>query len=183
MEHNPGNNLSKSLEDLQNKEIIKTKLLLSSLYLTAFEILKSSIVDQVQKFYVDPNEKPNFLYKTEVLKLDKDPFKASTLWLKSMDVINKNDLDALTRIRKYRNEIAHEVSHIVFYHDRNINLEYLNTIKKLIAKIDSWWIHNVEIPIHDAVTNNNFSNKEDLRVFSGPMIILDIIIDAVVKNL
>ena len=165
-------------------------MLLASLYLTSFEILKSSIVDQVHDYYQigfhkDRGKIYDPKYTMEVLSLTrdgKDKLIASARWLVGMEALIETDVENITDIRKHRNEIAHELHEILFYHDRNVKVELIKTIRNLVYKVDGWWIKNVEIPIHNSISNSQIPENESIEAFSGPVIILDMIIDHVFKE-
>jgi hypothetical protein len=134
-------------------------------------------MDENHNKIIDPK------YETEVLSLDKCKLIASTKWLIKSDALTENDLKKIRQIREHRNEIAHELQDIVFYHDRDIKIELIKPIRDLVFKIDSWWIKNVEIPIHNQVSSNQIPENEEIIALSGPVIILDIIIENVIKGI
>ena len=100
-----------------NPEILKSNLIAASLFLAAFEMLRSSVISPIRDFFscgfdqngpiVDPK------YETKVLSLDKSPLRASLLWLKDMDVISLDDMLIVDRIREHRNQLAHELMKFV----------------------------------------------------------------------
>lgn len=46
------NNNNKKWEEFLNPEVLRTKLITASMYLTAFELLKDSVIDRVKGFYI-----------------------------------------------------------------------------------------------------------------------------------
>ena len=92
-------NLWRSLEDIQNSNKVNSKMLLASVYLTSFEILRSSIIDQVHEFFQAGYDKNHGKlydpeYETEVLELadGKDRLIASAEWLVQMEALNEADV-------------------------------------------------------------------------------------------
>lgn len=182
-----------SLDKIMNMNQVEKNLIVSSLYLSAFEILKISIVDDVKGFFSQINGKELVLneeeYGEKVLKLDKNAKKrlnqgknitpymelnASCLWLKKMDAINKSEIDEIHKIRRHRNEIAHELPKLLIDSTLDVNIEYLLKIKELLNKIDNWWIIEVEIPI----LGLEISDGEEVK--TGRMMILDHILSILI---
>jgi len=71
--------LKRSLDEIQDISKIKKKLINSFLYLTCYEKLKESIINQVKGIYITSNSPKNLSLKTEkqdyyreVLSLDRD---------------------------------------------------------------------------------------------------------------
>lgn len=166
----------KKLMDMSN---IEKNLIVSSLYLSAFEIIKISIIEDTKNFFSEVKGKELVLnkqeYKKEVLKLDKDfgkkrdqhiELNASCLWLEKMNVITKDEIDEIHLIRKHRNEIAHELPRILIDSTLDVNIKYLMKIRELVNKIDNWWI-NVEMSIQYL----DLDNVEEVK--TGRIMILD----------
>ena len=89
-------------------------LILCSLYLAAYELLKSSVIDHLKNFFSDCSQDGKRQlgqdYGKHVSVLNpKDSFHASCLWFKQNGALNDDDLAELERIRKHRNAIAHEL--------------------------------------------------------------------------
>lgn len=89
----------KSWENFLNPDKLKQNLIQASVYLTAYEILKSIIIDRIQDFYTTSYQldeatgqlvgKINSDYREKVIKLYlKDELQACCLWLVSMDAID-----------------------------------------------------------------------------------------------
>lgn len=78
--------VQKLWEDFLNPEVLRSNLIIASLYIAAFEFLKSTIVDRIRSIYVigfdqnglriDPE------YQTAVLLKNRSPVYASLEWLK-----------------------------------------------------------------------------------------------------
>lgn len=82
-------------ERFLNPHILRTNLIVASLYITAFEILKDSIIDRIRQFFSSGFDQNgpiiNEKYKTEVLSQNRSPLYASLLWLRDMHAIDKQD--------------------------------------------------------------------------------------------
>ena len=87
-------------------------MIMASIYIVAFEILKSSIVKRIKDFYthgfdVDP------VYKTEVLSKNRSEVYASLEWLKENGAICEDDIVRFGEIKDCRNLIAHEITRLL----------------------------------------------------------------------
>jgi len=177
----------KDLEKMFNPEVIQQNLLNSSLYLTAFELLKG-VVEQRLKDFMSMREpfdenyelRESAEYKRLIrnkkhpeLGNNKNIYYSSCLWLKENEVITKEDFDKLQEIRLHRNKIAHQLPRLILDSEHEIDLELYNLINELITKIERWWIAEVEIP-----SNPDFDNVDvDInKIKGGNMLILEHII-------
>ena len=164
-------------ENLLNHQAVKNILVLSSLYLSAYELLKFSIIERIESFFAtDYNKdgKPILCsqYKKEVLKLHKYKLTASSLWLEEMEVITEDDVRKIDEIRKHRNKIAHELPNVLV-EGFEPHIDYFLNIRRLLEKIEIWWIQNYEIP-----SNSDYDGIEvrDEEIRPGLVIILDYLI-------
>lgn len=153
------------MRKLTNPATIKKNLVVASLFVTAFEMLKSSIEDKIRGFLCEVtgfNEKGEITtkvtpaYREAILdrnilevsnkKSDFQIFYASCLWFKDMEAITEADVTDLQAIRKHRNLIAHQPVRLLVDDAIDINLELLKKAHDLLNKIDKWWILEIEIP-------------------------------------
>ena len=161
---------------LLNPDVVKSNLILSSLYLTAYELLKDAIIDNLRGFfsfdYKDGKAVPDEQYKDQVTRAHKDLMHASCLWLQYNGVITESDVEEIENIRKHRNQIAHELPKLLVDADLNLNVGYLVQIRELLEKIEVWWVKNVHIP-----TNPDFDDVEvnEKDIHPGRVVVLDYI--------
>ena len=177
-----------------NQLFVKRNLLVASLFVTSFEMLKTSIQDRIKAFlcfdskFNDEGELEYEIsddYKEQVLekvisKIDRQKFRdyhlfySSCLWLKENKIIDETDINELEKIRKHRNLIAHNPLKLLIDNDTNINVELLKKSQELLTKIEKWWIVEYEIPI-----NPDFDEEEiDVNeVGSGTTIFLDYLME------
>jgi hypothetical protein len=151
--------VQKSWEDFLNPDILRPNLIIASLYVTAFEMLKGIIVDRIKGFFtlgfgptgasVDP------AYQTDVLAKNRSPLYASLEWFKEQGAIDDQDLAKYERVKECRNELAHEIPRLLMNGFRNDFPKRFTEIIELVDKIERWWVVNVEIPI-----NPDFDDKE-----------------------
>ncbi|MGB3478134.1 MAG: hypothetical protein WBB67_03125, partial [bacterium] len=110
-------NVKKSWETFLNPEILRSNLIVASIYITAFEMLKDSIIDRIKNFFTHGFNENGWIvsneYKKNVLSKDKSQLYASLLWLHEMSAINESDLEQFEAIKKRRNELAHEMSKLL----------------------------------------------------------------------
>jgi hypothetical protein len=165
-------------ERFLNPDILRQNLILASLYIAYYEILKNSIIGRLKDFFAREWTKEGPMesetYKVEVLTRNKSSIYASLSWLIENEVIDRNDLESFEHIKKCRNELAHELTELI---NKGIELQHLDAFGKLINllnKIEVWWILNVEIP-----TNEDFADKEidESHIIPGPIAMLQVLLD------
>lgn len=176
-------NYRRSWEKLINPDVLRSNLVLASLYITAYETLKNSIVDRIRDFFTfnyDENGQgiPDVRYN-EVTRLNRNLFIASCLWLQQNGVIDPGDMEDIMAVREHRNEIAHRLLEILADIDREVSLSYLEKIRHLLQKIEIWWIKEFEIPI-----NPDFDGVEvnEEGIHSGRMILIDLILSTALEG-
>jgi hypothetical protein len=165
-------------ERFLNPDILRQNLILASLYIAYYEILKDSIIGRLKDFFAREWTKEGPMesetYKVKVLTRNKSSIYASLSWLIENKVIDKNDFESFEHIKKCRNELAHELTELI---NKGIELQHLEAFGKLIHllnKIEVWWILNVEIP-----TNENFADKQiyESHIIPGPIAMLQVLLD------
>ena len=157
--------------------VLRHNLILCSLYLAAYELLKISVIDHLKNFFSDWSQDGTRQlgqdYRKHVSVLNpKDSFHASCLWFKQNGALNDDDLAELERIRKHRNAIAHELPSFISDVDYEVDRERLLALKRLVEKIERWWIREVEIsgsPDYDGV------EVKDEDITPGTVIAVDLI--------
>jgi hypothetical protein len=163
---------------LATPEILGGNLIRASLFLIAWEILKSSIVDKPLGFFATAlnggKRQPSTRYKEAVLSLHKDVLMASCLWFKSMEALTDDDIRKLQEAREYRNQIAHNLLEFLGSFDKEIEDKQLELVQVLLVKVDRWWVREIEIP-----TNPDFDGQDirDEEISSGNMLMLAMIFD------
>ncbi|KLE03496.1 hypothetical protein PJV89_01305 [Aliarcobacter butzleri] len=159
-------NIQKSWERFLNPESLKENLVISSLYITSFEILKDSIISKIKDFFIEGIDEKGFIYSQkynkEVLSLDnkKRPLQASFLWLKKYDVINDDDLNNWKKIVLFRNELAHDMLKFLTQIPESDLLDLFQIMLNLITKIEKWWIINYELEINENYIGQEISEED-----------------------
>ncbi|MGA7501591.1 MAG: hypothetical protein WBX00_33080 [Isosphaeraceae bacterium] len=160
-----------------NPEVLRSNLITASLFLAAYETLKTSIIDRIRAFFTHDFDENGMIvgegYRTKVLSLDKSPLRASLLWLKEMSAIDDFDIARIDEIREHRNALAHELPTYIATGDADVNIQLLVAIVTLVTKIDRWWIREVDIPI-----DPDYDGREvaDGDIHSGNMIFLQMML-------
>ncbi len=67
--------------------------------------------------------------------------------------------------------------------EHEINIHLFNEIRRLLEKIDRWWILEIEMPFNPDFDGIEFSEKDKQEILSGYMIIIDYLIEIVKKEL
>jgi len=166
-----------------NPDFIKSNLVLSALYLTAYELLKDTIVDRIRSFYSfeyrDGHAVPDAQYQKEVLSVHKDILVASCLWLNRTGVIAESEVEEIQLIRTHRNQIAHELPRLLVDPELDFNVKYFLRIRELLQKIETWWVKNVDIP-----SNSDFDGVEvdERDIETGRVVILDYVISVALAD-
>jgi hypothetical protein len=162
-----------------NPDTVYYNFMLSSLYITSYDLLKNSIISQIESFYTNGFDQNGFIldkkYKTDVLNLDsnKNKLQASILWLEKNNVISEEDKIKFGKIRDQRNELAHKTLEILTDSEKEIDINLLLEIKYLLKKIDQWFILEVEIPTNPYMTKEEYESIDKNNVQSMSMIYLD----------
>jgi len=183
----------KDVEKLFNPVIIKRNLIRSSLYLTAFELLKYAVEQRTKNLLcfgeaMDENFEYSYCqeYRDKIvnrripeLNNNRNIYYASCLWLKESEIITEDDVEELQKIRLHRNKIGHEIPKLMIDSDHEINLDLFESIKRLLTKIEQWWIVEFEMPANPDYNNFDFDSLDMNEVKSGNIILLNHLIDVV----
>lgn len=161
---------------LTTPQTLQTNLLLASLYLAAYEILKSTLIQRPQGFFARDYKDGNPIFDEEyeaVKKLSKSLLKASCLWLKDLGAMTDQDMDKIDEFREHRNQLAHDLLPFLGNVDREINLQFLIEIRELLLKVDTWWVKEIEVPC-----NPDFDGVDvtEADIKPGSILLLDLLL-------
>lgn len=165
-----------------NPDSLKSNLIVASLFLTAYETLRESIIDQLKGFFITGFNRADGYkyspdYQSKVLSQHNSPLCASLLWFKDMDAITDEDIDKVDRIREHRNEIAHDLPRFIATADCDVNVALIADICEIVAKIDRWWIREIEIPTNPDFTPDDLDSIDYDAVTSGRMMFLRMMLE------
>ena len=174
--------VEKQWEDLLTPAVMQERLISVSLYITAFEMLKDSIVGRLKDFYCigftqdGVTTSPD--YKNKVLSLNKSPTYASLAWLQHAQVIDQDDIVVFERVKDLRNTLAHELPAIVMAGREIALTEGMQDVLDLMRKIEIWWI-NADIEINPDFDGHEV-NPDD--IVPGPLLMIEIMLQVLSGN-
>ncbi len=91
-------------------------------------------------------------------------------------------MDAIRKIRKHRNFIAHELPQIIGSTDHEVDTALFCKIIEIIIKVDQWWIREIELPTNPDFDHMNYDKIDREDLVSGNMILLDLLRSIYEKN-
>lgn len=165
--------------NILDEEILKFNVNFSAMFVLNYECLKDYMISQLRDFYCDIKVecgelicKESDSYKKNVRALNKNVEDASLEWYVRENIITHEEFDTYQRIRKRRNDITHELL-------KNLNKGYIEAdailfskMLEIYAKIDKWWINEIEIPISGETIPDDYDRD---GVCGGQAMVLDII--------
>lgn len=160
-------------------ETLRLNLIIASVYISVYEILKNSIIERIRDFHwtgwsieggdiIDPK------YEAEVLSKNRSPLYASLHWLKKNNAINDEDITMLENVKKYRNEIAHGMNKMIMEGLPSDLPERFSDMVTLLDKIEKWWIINMEIPLNEELAGEEIDEE---GIIPGPVASIKMMID------
>jgi len=168
----------KSWEKLLYPKTLRTNIIAASIYITAFEMLKNTIVDKIKGFYTDGFDEKGFIispeYEKKVLSLNKSPLYASLFWLKNSKAIDNVDIEKFEEIKKCRNVLTHEMLKFVSEGIEYDFTKLLSQMVELTRKIELWWFKYFEMEINPEAYPKDLDPNE---VIPGPIWALQMIVD------
>lgn len=174
---------SERWEQFLDPGVVKPSLFLATMFITAFEVLKNSVIDRLRNFYEDSWDENgpiiNDDYKNIVLSRNKSPLYASLDWLKENGAIGGEDIEQYENLRKTRNLLAHQLFEVVTGQIESKHEAQFGELLELLKKIEVWWVVNLEIAI-----NPDFDGQ-DIDVTSivpGSILSLQILIEVASGN-
>lgn len=112
-------------------ENVAVELVRAGCFLTAYELIKTQVVDAVHDFFWCGFEDGNNLYDEATYQRDvrsRDPkskYRASCLWLIEMQALTVEQVETLERIHAHRQEIAHELPELLVDPDFSVDVRLL----------------------------------------------------------
>lgn len=147
-----GQNDSLGWEEFLSPELLRAKLISTSLFLTVFQMLKECVIERIKDFYTYGFDETGWLvdpqYEVDVLSRDKSRVYASLKWLLDLGAIDQADLDQFERLKLCRNKLAHDLASVSLG-TATEHLTLFPAMVDLLSKIERWWIVNVEIPANE----------------------------------
>lgn len=170
-------------ERFLDPEVVRPSLFLATMFITTFEILKDSIVDDVRGFYTNEFDERGPTvgteYQSRVLSKNKSPLYASLQWLREHDAIDGDDLVTFEKLKITRNQLAHQLFAVVTGQVESDYQAQFSALVTLLRKVGVWWVVNVEIS-----TNPDFDGQEidESSVVPGSILSLQMLIEVASGN-
>jgi hypothetical protein len=170
---------SENWERFLTPEILRTNMISISVYISAFEILQNSIIERIKDFYwigfnIESGDITSPEYNSKVLSLNRSPLYASLLWLVDAGAITSDDMVKFENIKKIRNKVAHELSHLLFEGlPEELSIGFTDMVN-LLDKIEKWWILNLDIDVNPQLIGKKIT--EDM-IIPGPIAGIKMMID------
>jgi len=163
-----------------NPASLKSNLIVASLFLAAYETLRNSIIEHIRGFYTNGLGHNKSSVGSDdyekVLSRHKSPMDASLLWLRDRRIVNASDIKLVNRLRKHRNDLAHDLPRFIGTRDADVNFGLIEEIYQLVTKIDRWWVREVEIPTNPDFDDQDVDAIADEEIVSGNMLFLQLMI-------
>lgn len=174
---------SERWERFLDPDTVKPSLFLATMFITAFEILKNSVIDHLRNFYADdwdengPTISPE--YQSRVLSRNKSALYASFEWLQESGAIDSKVLEQYEKLKRTRNLLAHQLFEVVTGQVESKHEAQFEELLELLRKIEVWWVVNLEIP-----TNPDFDGQEidEAGIVPGSILSLQILIEVASGN-
>jgi hypothetical protein len=167
-------------ERFLNPKELRPNLILASLYIAAFEILKKSIIERIRDFYITGFDENGWIiapeYLQQVLSKDKSTTYASLKWLLESQAINDDDIEKFNKVKECRNLLVHEITKFL---SKGLPPEFpicFNSMVTLLDKIERWWIINVEIPLNSDLAEKAEGIDEN-GIVPGPILSLRLMVN------
>ncbi len=129
-----------NIENMKEEELTQA-LTYAGFTLVVFELVKSMIVEPIKAFYSDMTfgeGLPFKSYEEDVLSRHKNQFEACLLYLRDfMEVIDSDDVLTIQTLRKYRNELAHNLPDLLPKLDIEHYLPLLEKTDKALFKLSN----------------------------------------------
>ena len=171
-------------ERFLDPEMVRPSLFMAAMFITAFEILKDSIVSDVREFYTNGFDESGPTvgdeYQIKVLSRNRSPLYASLQWLRENGAIGDEDLAIFEKLKLTRNQLAHELFAVVIGQVESGHEAQFADLVALLRKIGVWWVVNVEVP-----TNPDFNGQEGIdeaNIVPGTALVLQMFIEVATGN-
>ena len=164
-------------ERFLDPDIVRPSLFLATMFIAAFEVLKSSIVDRVRDFYSHGWDESGPMigpeYQREVASRSKSILYASLEWLRQHEAVDDADLKTFEELKQVRNRLAHRLYSVATGQAESDHATQFPVLVALLRKVEVWWVVNVEIP-----TNPDFVDQEidEAGIVPGAVLSLQMLI-------
>lgn len=165
-------------EEFLDPDNMRPRLIAASIFIAAFELLKSSIVDRIANFYrtgLEWSQRERQEYEGKVLSRNRSTLYASLNWLAEQAAIGDEDLAVFERVKQCRNTVAHELLSVVGGTGALPDFDQrFEEMVSLLKRIETWWIREVEIPTDPDLAGQEFDEK---GIVPGSVMMLQVLCD------
>jgi hypothetical protein len=150
-------------------ETVSATLLRASCFLSAYELIRLAIVENLHDFYASDER----AYQQEVRSRDPNPYRASCAWLVDHGVLTDDQVGALEAVYLHRQEIAHGLPRFAVDPDAEVNAELLVAARGCLRSVCLFW---GRITVD---SNEEFDGQEiaDEDIVSPMVSLLDYLLD------
>ncbi|MBD9463908.1 hypothetical protein [Pseudomonas sp. Pdm06] len=163
--------------NLLTPAVMQERMIAVSLYITAYEMLKESIIGRLKDFYCigfdadGITTSPDYDLKVLALHKKRSPLYASLIWLTNIGAIDQDDNEVLEQLKELRNSLAHEMPEIVLNGKDLALTEKMQDVMNLMRKVEVWWIVNVELETDPDYDGRDVNPDE---ITPGPILMMQI---------
>lgn len=158
-----------------NQDIIKSYLVISSLYITLYELLQNAFVNRLKGFicsecYFDENGELKFIENDEYKRLknrkhpelenNKNEFYSCSKWCLENKIISEVEFGLIQEIRRHRNRIAHDLPRFLLDEKLNLDMSLFENCKQLLIKFEKHWVLEFEIPINSEFDGQDINEND-----------------------
>ena len=157
-----------------------------ALYLTAWETLRSCIIERVKGLYTEDwtlDDKGGLRgtvtneYKKRVIALyPKNELHACTIWLLNNGAFNENDVEQIALAQRHRNSVAHEIVQYITGHESKVDRNTIGTIYQIVKKLDIWWLTEIDLPSQKSVPDATYYAAQKGEATGGYSLLLELIL-------
>jgi hypothetical protein len=157
-----------------------------ALYLTAWETLRSCIIERVKGIYTDDwtiDDKGKLRgtvtdeYKKRVIDLHpNDELHACTLWLRNAGVFDDADIEQIALARHHRNSVGHQIVQYITREDSKVDRDTIGMIYQIVKKLDSWWLTEIDLPSQKSVPDATYYAAQKGESTGGYSLLLELIL-------
>jgi hypothetical protein len=133
------------LEDKLAPESVGRTLILAGCFLSAYELIKSEIVDKVHDFYLTGFNPDGFTYDEVTYQRDvltrhpKSRYRASCAWLVASGALTTEHVATLEDVYEHRKEIAHELPKLLIDPDFVVKMDLLTKAIECVRRLGVFW--------------------------------------------
>ncbi|MEV0534733.1 hypothetical protein [Kitasatospora sp. NPDC050463] len=141
-------------------ESVMITLVRAGSFLSAYELIKSEIVEKVHGFFWNGFQDGHHTYdearyqQSVLVRNPKNRYAASCDWLVEMGALTAEQVTTLGAIQKHRHEIAHELPKLVIDPDFEVRTDLLLAAAEVVRRLGVFW-GSIE-----ADTNPDFDGTE-----------------------